>query len=153
MNYTRSVDRAERGCGTGRQRVKMRSAQGAVARHVPVKSRAGDEGRCQPRKDSFSVRIVHRYQARASHSLRELHFPPEPGAELVVRSLGGMDDLDGHLLARGGQCGEHRAHATRAEATDDTVGSRSAWIARLQQLDTVGHAHPLMINGTHGPNR
>ncbi len=107
----------------------------SVAREVPVEG--GPWGVCsgQPRRIGIRIGGEQRYEKRSLHTRGELNLAAEPGPELGILGLRGMNDLHRDTEAGGIETGMNCPHTTRAETTDDPVGTDPLRITRAGGQD------------------
>lgn len=96
---------------------------------------AGGVGGGKPRRVGVGIRREQRQQERALHPCGEAHLTAEPGAELRIVGLNGMDHLYGDSFPAVPHCGVHGSHTARAESAHNAIGADTEGITRARRLD------------------
>lgn len=143
VDHTGGVDGRQRLGGTGSEGIEAAVRERAVGGQMLVQGGARGIGRGQPRGIGLRVGREERCEARALDAGGELYFAAEPGPELRVLCLRGVDHFDGDPQSVGGESGMDGAHAPRAQTADDPVRADAGRVTGAGGLDQPARS------GTH----
>jgi hypothetical protein len=110
------VDGGEGLGGAGREGVQGAAGEGPVLGQVLAEGGTRSVRGRQPGCRGLGVGGQQGYEAGALHTGGELHLAAEPGPELRVLGLRGVDHLDGDPQPLGGEAGVDGTHAAGAES-------------------------------------